>query len=174
MDRPIYNFFTNDHERIDKLLDRAVKNPKAIDLELYHRFRVGLLTHIKMEEKILFPAAVLGNGGQPIPLAAKLRLDHGALTALMTIEPQMKMVKVLKHILEVHDQLEEEEGGMYDMCENLTRHQTAEVMEKLSKVSEVPVHPFNTHPVVFEAMKRALLRAGFDYDNLAETLDLNS
>ena len=55
---------------------------------------------------------------------------------------------------------------MYDLCENLTKIQTDEVMKKLSEVTEVPVHPFNTHPVVFGAMKRALLRAGFDYDDI--------
>lgn len=166
MDRPIYNFFTKDHERIENLLNKAVENPDDIDLDIYHRFRTGLLTHIKMEEKTLFPAAQSGNGGEPIPLAAKLRLDHGALTSMMTVPPDKNLIKVLRHILEIHDRLEEEEGGMYDLCENLTKIQTDEVMKKLSEVTEVPVHPFNTHPVVFGAMKRALLRAGFDYDDI--------
>lgn len=166
MNRPIYHFFTADHERIEGLLEKAIENPEEINLDYYHQFRTGLLTHIKMEEKTLFPAAALGNGGQPLPLAAKLRLDHGALTALMTVPPTMETIKVTKQILDIHDRLEEEEGGMYEMCEKLTTEQTDEIMDKLSKVTEVPVHPFNTHPVVFEAMKRALKRAGFDYDEL--------
>ncbi|MBW7870696.1 MAG: hemerythrin domain-containing protein [Flavobacteriia bacterium] len=166
MDRPIYHFFTADHKRIEGLLEKAIENPDEINLDYYHQFRTGLLTHIKMEEKTLFPAAALGNGGQPLPLAAKLRLDHGALTALMTVPPTMETIKVTKQILDIHDRLEEEEGGMYEMCEKLTAEQTEEIMDKLSKVTEVPVHPFNTHPVVFGAMKRALERAGFDYDEL--------
>lgn len=166
MDRPIYHFFTSDHERIEGLLEKAIENPNEINLDYYHQFRIGLLTHIKMEEKTLFPAAALGNGGQPLSLAAKLRLDHGALTALMTVPPTMETIKATKQILDIHDRLEEEEGGMYEMCEKLTAEQTDEIMDKLSKVTEVPVHPFNTHPVVFGAMKRALERAGFDYDEL--------
>jgi iron-sulfur cluster repair protein YtfE (RIC family) len=57
----------------------------VIDLEYYHQFRTGILKHIKMEEKILFPAAQRANGNIPIPLAAKLRLDHGAITSLMVL-----------------------------------------------------------------------------------------
>lgn len=166
MDRRIYHFFTKDHRRIEDILEKAIENTDEINLDLYHQFRTGLLTHIKMEEKTLFPAAVLGNGGEPIPLAAKLRLDHGALTALMTVPPTFEMIRALKKILDIHDRLEEEEGGMYDLCEKLTAEQTDEVMAKLAEVTEVPVHPFNTHPVVFGAMKRALERAGFDYDEL--------
>lgn len=168
MERLIYNFFTKDHERIENLLEKAIKNPDEINLEYYHQFRTGLLTHIKMEEKTLFPAAQLGNGGEPIPLAAKLRLDHGALTSMMTVRPTMEMIEVLKKILEIHDRLEEEEGGMYEMCENLTQKQTDEIMKKLAEVTEVPVHPFNDNPFVIGAMKRALERAGFDYDELAK------
>lgn len=166
MSRLIYNFFTEDHRRIEDILEKAIENSDEINLEFYHQFRTGLLTHIKMEEKTLFPAAVLGNGGEPIPLAAKLRLDHGALTSLMSIPPTHELIRVVKKILEIHDRLEEEQGGMYDQCEKLTAEQTAEVMQKLTEVTEVPVHPFNNHPAVFGAMKRALERAGFDYDEL--------
>lgn len=168
MGRPIYNFFIKDHERLENLLELSTINPEEINQEYYHRFRTGLLTHIKMEEKILFPAAAVGNGGQSLPLAAKLRLDHGALTALMTVQPTMEMIKVLRYILDIHDRLEEEEGGMYEMCEKLTTEQTEEILNKLSQVTEVPVHPFNTHPFVMGAMKRALERAGFDFDELTQ------
>jgi len=166
MDRPIYHFFTADHKRIERLLEKAIENPDEINPDYYHQFRIGLLTHIKMEEKTLFPAAAIGNGGRPLPLAAKLRLDHGALTALMTVPPTLETIKATKQILDIHDRLEEEEGGMYEMCEKLTDEQTDEIMDKLSKVTKVPVHPFNKHPMVFSAMKRALERAGFDYDEL--------
>ena len=88
MNKPLYQFFTKDHRRIEELLDLATKKPDEIQMEYYHRFRAGLLTHIKMEEKILFPAAQKANGGIPVPLAAKLRLDHGAITALMVPRPR--------------------------------------------------------------------------------------
>jgi hypothetical protein len=36
-----------------------------------------------MEEKVLLPFAQKKRGGEPLPIAAKLRLDHGALAALL-------------------------------------------------------------------------------------------
>src|SRR5699024_4463467 len=97
------------------LLDRATQDPDEINMDLYHRFRTGLLTHIKMEEKILFPAAREANEGDELPEAAQLRLDHGALTALMAIPPDRKLIRVLRYILSVHDEAEERSGGMYDV-----------------------------------------------------------
>ncbi len=168
MNKPIYNFFTNDHHRIDDLLDKATANKGQIEEEYYHRFRTGLLRHIKMEEKILFPTAQKANGGNPLPLAAKLRLDHGALTALMVVPPTPEVVKVLRHVLEVHDEIEEKKGGMYEVCEKLTAGQTEEVIEKLEATTEVPVHPHNKADYALGAAKRALERAGFDFDELAK------
>jgi len=167
MNKPLYTFFTNDHRRIEVLLDKATEKPGEIDMEFYQPFRTGLLTHIKMEEKILFPAAQKANGNVPVPLAAKLRLDHGALTALMTVPPTPELIKVLRYILDIHDLAEEEPGGMYDVCEALTKEQTQHLLAELAKTTEVPVHPPNSLPVVFEAAKRALMRAGYDFDELA-------
>ncbi|HRF23422.1 MAG TPA: hemerythrin domain-containing protein, partial [Chitinophagaceae bacterium] len=120
MNKPLYQFFTKDHRRIEQLLDQACENPDVIDLEYYHQFRTGILKHIKMEEKILFPAAQRANGNIPIPLAAKLRLEHGAITSLMVLPPTLDVIKVVRIILDEHDLLEEEPGGMYDICEQLT------------------------------------------------------
>lgn len=162
MNTPIHTFFTQDHRRLEELLDQAFKDPDAIREDLYHAFRVGLLTHIKMEEKILFPAAKAANGGVPIPLAAKLRLDHGALTALMVVPPNAAVIAAVRHILDEHDRLEEEPGGMYDICEKLTHAQTAEVLQRLEQTTPVPVHPPNTHPIAVDSANRAMARAGFD------------
>ena len=86
MNKVLYQFFTKDHRRLEKIFDKATENENNIQEELYHQFRVGILKHIKMEEKILFPAAQKANGDIPIPLAAKLRLDHGAITSLMVVD----------------------------------------------------------------------------------------
>ena len=172
MNKPLYQFFTKDHRRIEELLDLATKKPDEIQMEYYHRFRAGLLTHIKMEEKILFPAAQKANGGIPVPLAAKLRLDHGAITALMVPPPTPELIKVLRHVLYRHDIAEEEPGGMYDICETLTQNQTTELLEQLAHVSEVPVHPHHPAAFALEAAKRALTRAGYDYDAITRQIDL--
>lgn len=168
MNKPLFHFFTNDHRRIENLLEKATEIPGEIQEEYYHQFRTGLLKHIKMEEKILFPAAQKANNGVPLPLAGKLRLDHGALTALMVVPPTPQVIKILCHVLEQHDILEEEQGGMYDVCEKLTAGETQILLDQLEKVTEVPVHPHNRADFALEAAKRALERAGFDYDALAE------
>lgn len=166
MNKPLYQFFEREHCRIEELLDKATENPDRIETEYYHRFRTGLLTHIKMEEKILFPAAQKANGNAPLPLAAKLRLDHGALTALMVVPPTPEVIKVLRYIMEKHDLAEEEPGGMYDICEALTRSQTQALLEQLANITEVRLHPANEQPYALEAAKRAVARAGYDFDTI--------
>lgn len=85
MDNPIYDFFTKDHRRLESILENAIVDINNINLELYHDFRVGILTHIKMEEKILFVAAQRANNNVPLPMAAQLRLEHGCITSFMVL-----------------------------------------------------------------------------------------
>lgn len=164
MNKPLYQFFTNDHRRIDELLNKAIQNPGNVQEEYYHQFRIGLLKHIKMEEKILFPAAQKANNGIPLPLAGKLRLDHGALTSLMVVPPTPEVIKVLLYVLDKHDLLEEEPGGMYDVCEKLAEGETSEILQQLRNVAEVPVHTYNTAGYALDVAKRTLVRADFDFD----------
>ncbi len=166
MNKRLYDFFTNDHRRIEKIFEEATENKDHIDLEKYHQFRIGLLTHIKMEEKILFVAAQQANGGKPLPLQAKLRLDHGALTSLMVCVPTPEVLPVVNYILEKHDVLEEQAGGMYEACEKLTENETEKILEALKKVTPVPVHPFNEAAYVIDVAKRSVRRAGFDFDEI--------
>lgn len=168
MNKPLYHFFTNDHNRIDQLLDKATENPTEVETNYYHQFRTGLLKHIKMEEKVLFPAAQKANGNVPLPLAAKLRLDHAALTSLMVVPPSEEVIKVLRYILQKHDLLEEEPDGMYDVCERLTEGETNTLLQQLEKVAEVPVHPFNEAGYALDVAKRTLVRAGFDFDKIVK------
>jgi hypothetical protein len=168
MNKPLYHFFTNDHRRIDELLDKATADLTSVKEEYYQQFRTGLLKHIKMEEKILFPAAQKANGNVPLPLAAKLRLDHGALTSLMVVPPKPEVIKVLRYVLDKHDLLEEEPGGMYDVCERLTEGETNALLLQLENVTEVPVHPYNEAGYALDVAKRTLLRAGFDFDSIVD------
>lgn len=166
MNHPLYQFFTNDHRRIETLLDQATANPDVIDEAVYHLFRTGLLKHIGMEEKIFFPAAQRANGGVPLPLAPKLRLDHGAITALLVVPAGPEVIKVLRHVLDQHDLLEEEPGGMYDICEQMTEGETAALLSQLERAPEIRVQPHNKADYALAAAKRALLRAGYDFDEI--------
>lgn len=86
----------------------------------------------------------------------------------MVPPPTEELIKVIRYLLEQHDIAEEEPGGMYDACENLTQHQTQELLDQLSKVTEVPLNPLNHAPFALEAAKRALQRAGYDYDEIVK------
>lgn len=169
MNKAIYDFFTSDHHRLDQLLAEATKDIYAVDMELYGEFRVGLLTHIKMEEKGLFKAAQEANGGALIPLAKQLRLEHGAITSLMVPPPTPELIKVLRFILDSHDLKEEEPGGMYDICANLTKDRTEVLLETLKNFPQTPLHPNRDIPLAWSAAKRACERAGFDYDAIAKS-----
>ena len=166
MNKPLYEFFTNDHHRIDKLLSKATEQPGEIEMDYYHQFRTGLLRHIKMEEKTLYPAAKKTNLAVMQELIPRYRLEHGALTALMVPPPTLSLIKAIRYVLEKHDLAEEEPGGMYDVCEALTHGQTQEILEQLALTEEVPVHPPNPAPIAIESARRALARAGYDFDEI--------
>lgn len=166
----IHQFFSEDHRRIDAILEQATQNLQQIDMDLYQEFRIALLTHIKMEENILFPAAKIANGGKPLPDFQRFRLDHAAITTLLAVYPNEEVIKVLKYIVDLHDEAEEKPGGIYEVCENLTQDQTAELLSQLKAITPTPVHPPKKETYVFEAAKRVLARAGYDYNELAEKL----
>jgi len=171
MNKPIHNFFSKDHRRVDALLEKATKDPDNIDMTIYQEFRIALLTHIKMEENVLFPAAKKANNGDQLPDFQRYRLEHAAITTLLAVYPNAELIKVLKYVLDKHDEAEERPGGMYDVCEKLTQDQTSEIIKKLNETTPTPVHPPKKEKYVFEAAKRVLTRAGYDYDELVEKLN---
>ena len=87
MTRAIHRFLTDDHRRLDALLERAVADVQRFDHAAYAAFRGGLLRHIGLEEKILLPEAQRLRGGEPLAVAATLRLQHGAIAALLVPTP---------------------------------------------------------------------------------------
>lgn len=169
MNKPLYQFFTEDHHRIDKLLNKAIEKSGEINMDYYLQFRIKLLTHIKMEEKTLFPAAKSVDNNVMKEIIPRFRLDHGALTALMVPPPTMSLIKAIRYILEKHDLAEEKPGGLYDVCEALTQGQTQVILNQLALTEDVPVHPPNAAPIALESAKRALERAGYNYDEIIET-----
>lgn len=166
MSKPLHQFFENDHLQIDIFLNKAIEQSNEIEMNYYHQFRTRLLRHIKMEEKVLFPAAKKINPEVIKEVIPQYRLEHGAITALMVPPPTLSLIKVIRYILEKHNKAEEEPGGLYDICEELTHGQTQRLLEELIATKEVPVQPLNKAPIAIEAAKRALARAGYDYDEI--------
>ena len=167
MNKTLHEFFTKDHHLIESYLNKATENSE-IDLEYYHLFRTRLLRHIKMEEKVLFPAAKEMNPTVMQALIPQYRLEHGALTALVVPPPTAEIIRIIRHLLNIHDIKEEEKDGMYDICEALTNGQTEALLAQLEKTEEVPVLPFNPAPIAIDSARRALIRAGYDYDELSK------
>lgn len=164
MGGPICRFLADDHVRLDDLLRRAVADPAHIDRATYAEFRAGLLKHIGMEEKILLPAAQRARGGQPLDIAAKLRLDHGAIAALLVPTPTPAIVAALRRILRDHNLIEEDPGGLYETCDQILAAETGEVLARLRAAPDVPVNPHVDSPLVLNATRRALARAGYNFE----------
>ena len=160
----IHRYLADDHRCLDALLDRALSDPEKIDASAYAQFRAGLLKHIGMEEKVLLPAAQKRRGGEPLAVAPRLRLDHGALAALLVPPPTASVVAAIRAILEIHNPIEEDPGGMYDQCEEVVGTEVDEILGHLQNYSEVKVLPHVDSPFVIEAARRALARAGYDLD----------
>lgn len=150
-----------DHRRLEELLAAATAGEGPVDLAAYAEFRRGLLRHIGIEEKVLLPAAQRAGGGAPVPVAARLRLDHGAIVALLVPTPTPAIVATLRHVLDRHDAIEEGPDGLYAVCDALLGPDAASVVEEMRRYPEVPVSPHNDAAGVLPAVERALARAGY-------------
>lgn len=157
----LHQFMTAEHARLDELLAQAAGRRGAFDKEAYQRFREGLLRHIRIEERILLPMAERKRGGAALPLAARLRLEHGALAALVMLAPVAHAVRAIRAVLDAHNPLEEIEGGVYEQCESLAGPEIAELMIR-ADTPRVPVSSWVDSPKVLAAAKRVLARAGHD------------
>ena len=162
---PISRFLADDHVRLEALLNSATAAPGEIERAAYAKFRAGLLKHISMEEKILLPDAQRRHGGQPLPVAAKLRLDHGAIAALLVPSPTPTVVAALRTILAAHNEIEEGPGGLYEVCDELAGVEAAAVVASLRAAPEVAVAQHVDSPLVEAATRRALARAGYNLDD---------
>jgi hypothetical protein len=158
--KAIFEFFCADHRRLQGLLDRAITNRDAIDLRAFEQFRGGLLKHIGMEEKVLLPAARRARGGEPLPLARQLRLEHGAIAALLVPTPNRAVIEKLVSVLTPHNLLEEQPGGLYEQCDELLDAESAvSLLEQLRSFPEVPLAPYSDGPLVELTIENAIRRA---------------
>jgi hypothetical protein len=145
---PLHVLLTEDHARLEGLLSRATRDPERFDHEAFEDFRAGLLRHIGIEEKILLPDARRRRAGAPLPLAERLRIDHGALASLLVPTPDASLVAEIRAILRAHDPLEEGPGGVYDQCDELAAGDAEALLERIRTAPAVPVaRHFDGHGV---------------------------
>jgi hypothetical protein len=145
---PLFRFFAGDHRRLDEVLRRATEITGRVDPSLFEEFRGGLLRHIGMEERVLIPAARRALGGKPLPIARRLRLEHGAIAALLVPTPTPEVVERIRSVLVPHNTLEEEPGGLYETCDRLLAGEAAALLEGLRSFPAVPLAPHQDSPRV--------------------------
>lgn len=148
-------FLAADHDRLDAFLARADADPDAAEA-----FRRGLLKHVGMEEMILLPA-VKELTGKPAALAAKIRADHGALTALMIPTPTPAVLAAVRAILVPHNELEERDGGLYAQCQAALGDEAGAVLERLRNAPDIPPAAHVDGTRVLESVRRAMTAAGY-------------
>jgi hypothetical protein len=115
----IREYLERDHRRPDHLLSYAASDPNTVERGAFAEFRRGLLKHISMEEKILLPAVQALRHGEPLRIAAQLRLQHGAIAALLVPSPRSAVVNALKVVLAEHNATEEGSDGVYAECDRI-------------------------------------------------------
>jgi hypothetical protein len=153
---PLTAWFAADHARLDALLRRSVADPRAFDREAFEAFRGGLLRHIALEEKFLLPRARAARGGDPLPFARRLRVDHGAIASLLVPTPDDRIVAELRSILEPHNTLEEEPGGLYEACDDLLAPDVADLLARIAAYPAVKMAPHNDGPGTYRTAEAAL------------------
>ncbi|SRR5579875_18758 len=158
----LYRLLADEHARLDRLLAQASKEQGVKAAESYQRFRETLLRHISIEEKILLPAIRRIRGGVPHPLAARLKLDHGALAALMMLPPLPSTFRAVRAVLDAHNPLEDAPGGLYDQCQQIAGLELDSLIEQSRSAPQVTVSPWSYSPKVLAAAKRLLARGGYD------------
>ena len=156
MNGPLHRFFAADHRRLDGLLKRSLSEPSRIDLGPFGEFRAGILKHIGMEERVLFVAARRARG-EPLAIAARLRVDHGAIAALLVPTPTPAIVAEILSVLGPHNRREEEPGGAYDACDEAVGPAEAErLLQELRGFPEVPLKAYNDGPEVSKHIEATL------------------
>lgn len=145
---PLARFFISDHRRLDEILRSATAVAGHVDPVRFEEFRGGLLRHIGMEEKVLLPAARRAQGGQQLSVARLLRADHGAIAALLVPTPTPEGVERLLSVLQPHNAVEEEPGGLYETCDRLLTREAPAILEELRAFPSVPLAPHQDSALV--------------------------
>lgn len=156
---PIERHLSEDHARLDALLRRAVASPGVLDRPAFDAFREGLLRHIGIEEKVLLPAVREVRGGEPLALARRLRIEHGAIASLLVPTPSHEIAGEIRKILEPHNALEEDPGGLYETCDALLAGRAPEIVERMRAYPPVRVAAYNDGPRVLRTAAEALAQS---------------
>jgi hypothetical protein len=144
----IRRYLSDDHARLDAALHRGD----------YEEFREGLLRHIGIEQKILFPIV------RDWPLVERLHLDHGALAALLVLTPTPAVLIAIRAILSNHNPIEEGPGGLYEECDRRLGPRVDEVLKRIRNYPAVSVAKHVDSQIAIDSARNALRRAGYSME----------
>ena len=150
MSGAIHALLADDHARLDRVLARALEG----DHVAYDEFRAGLLRHIAMEEKVLFVDARARRHGSPLPIVRQLHADHAALASLLVPPPTRALLETVRTILEEHNPLEEDAGGLYDTCEELAAGELESVLARMHAIAPVRASEHVDEPRIHDHIAR--------------------
>ena len=157
--RTLTAYLVSDHARLHGLLARAAVAGQ-LDPAAFADFRRGLLRHIAIEEKLLFPAVRKVRGGASLDRAHGLRIDHAALTSLLVPTPDLALCREILALLSMHDAKEEGAGGVYEECARwLSNDEFVLLAERATSFPEVRVRPYFDGPNVYRTADAALASA---------------
>lgn len=112
----VSDYLIADHARLRGLLAVAAAGA-AVEPEAFAAFRAGLLRHIGIEEKLLFPAVRDGGGAALAERLRALHVEHAAISSLLVPAPDLALCGELAGLLAAHDAQEEGLDGVYAACE---------------------------------------------------------
>jgi hypothetical protein len=135
---PLSRYLCDEHDRIEADLRASIAG-SDFDAEPYERARIMLLRHIGIEEKVLLPFARRRRDGAPLPVAARLRKEHGAIASLLVPTPDRALVLELLALLASHDPLEEGPGALYDEIEQLAGSEVDDLVDAARAAPAPPV-----------------------------------
>jgi hypothetical protein len=144
----IHQYLSDDHARLDAALQRGD----------YDEFREGLLRHIGIEQKILFPIV------QDWPFVERLHLDHGALAALLVLTPTPAILTAIRTILDNHNPVEEGPGGLYAECDRRLGARADEVLKRIRNYPAVSVAKPVDSQIAIDSARNNLRRAGYSME----------
>jgi hemerythrin superfamily protein len=157
MPAALHELLSRDHARLDALLTALLSSDGVLDADSYAEFRSGLLRHIGIEERILFPE-IRKHGGDT-ELERQLHRDHAALAALLAPPPTRAEIEQIREILLQHNPLEEESGGLYERFEEMAGDALDELMNRVRAYPPVRLAPHTDTPLLRRSIEQLLREA---------------
>jgi hypothetical protein len=153
----VHEYMERDHGRLDQLLQASIESDFASSS--YNEFRTGLLRHIAIEEKLLFP--LLRPRVDLTDLLAQLRSHHSALGVLLVPKGTPEIGRAIRNILDIHNTLEEGERGVYSKI-TLSEDEQNTLLVQIESYPNVPLSSAIDRLTDLAPVRRAMERAGFD------------